>query len=508
MELQRLRRDLDQVQQEFNDTHAAQLLEANEQLVLNVLQAENLVETATHRLNELTHVAQRDALTNAPNRALMLDRLQTAIGMARRRQTHIAVLFVDIDRFKEINDTHGHAIGDEVLKRVARSLESAVRDSDTVSRHSGDEFVVLLSEISQASDAALIAEKMLAAIGASNTDLPDVTARASVGIAIFPQDGEDAATLIGRADEAMYESKRRGGGSFSFYGRDDTPASGQALDAGIPSGERGGAGRSRNTPHHRNLRYANEQMALSSLAAREAQAHASDARGAKILAMVAHELRKPLDPIRAAADLLGTARADEARHASLQQIIQRQAMNMARIIDVLLDGSRVLAGKFHLERVTVDLSEVLRLAIGSCRPAMEAKRQHLSIQLPPGRLPISGDMVRLTQVFQNLLDNATKYTPEGGGISITAVVLDHAVAVTVSDNGIGISPERLPDVFAMFVQEPRAVAARGHGLGIGLAVVHELVQAHGGSVAASSAGHGLGSEFVVTLPMADDQALQ
>ncbi|MBW8831196.1 MAG: GGDEF domain-containing protein [Burkholderiales bacterium] len=165
-ELLRLRRDLDQVQREFNDTRAAQLLEANEQLVLTALQSENIAETAMLKLNDLTRVTQRDALTDTPNRALMLDRLQNAIAMAKRHEARIAVLFVDIDHFKQINDTYGHAAGDAVLQLVARRLEGAVRESDTVGRHSGDEFLILLAEITQASDASLIVTKMLAAVAA------------------------------------------------------------------------------------------------------------------------------------------------------------------------------------------------------------------------------------------------------------------------------------------------------------------------------------------------------
>jgi diguanylate cyclase len=195
-----------------------QLLEANEHLVLAALRAELLAETAVNTLGDVTRSSQRDALTGTPNRALMLDRIGEAIGMARRRGTRSAVLFCDLDNLKQINDTSGHDAGDAALQLAARRLESAVRDSDSVSRHGGDEFVVLLAEVAQRSDVALIATKMLSALNApSRLGDHDLPLSASLGIAIFPEDGEDPATLITRADAAMYRSKKRGRGGFEFH---------------------------------------------------------------------------------------------------------------------------------------------------------------------------------------------------------------------------------------------------------------------------------------------------
>lgn len=257
------------------------------------------------------------------------------------------------------------------------------------------------------------------------------------------------------------------------------------------------------------LREANEQLVLSSLAAHEAQEQARQAqqRQVKFMAMVAHELRNPLAPIRTAAGLLNRARANEKQHEKLQEIIKRQLTHMARIIDDLLDGSRVDNGKFHLECAPIDLIDILNVAIDSCIPAMSAKLQHLRVELPQGPLDVNGDPVRLDQIFRNLLDNATKYTPKGGSIALTGVMIHQTAVITVSDNGIGITAEALPRVFGLFVQDQRAVAVHGGGLGIGLAVVRELVEAHGGSVVASSAGHDLGSEFVVTLPVVAAESL-
>jgi diguanylate cyclase len=208
------------------------LLEANEQLVLAALRAELLAETAVNTLGEVTRSSQRDALTGTPNRALMLDRIGEAIGMARRRGTRSAVLFCDLDNLKQINDTSGHDVGDAALQLAARRLESVVRESDSVSRHGGDEFVVLLSEVAQASDVAQIAMKMLAALSApSRLGDHDVPLSASLGIAIFPEDGEDPATLITRADAAMYRSKKRGRGGFEFHS--DAESSESSSDASV-----------------------------------------------------------------------------------------------------------------------------------------------------------------------------------------------------------------------------------------------------------------------------------
>ncbi|HET7062691.1 MAG TPA: GGDEF domain-containing protein [Rudaea sp.] len=217
--LVRLRQNLVDIRQAMDGTKAqSALAEANEQLVLAALHAESVAETAVSELGELARLGQRDPLTGLPNRLLMLDRLESAIATARRHETRIAVLFIDLDNFKRINDTLGHAIGDEALKLAARRLQSAVRDSDTVSRHGGEEFLVLLPDISQAADTALIAQKLLAALAApARAGGHRLQLSASVGITIYPEDAEDAQTLISRADAAMYRSKRRGPGGLEFY---------------------------------------------------------------------------------------------------------------------------------------------------------------------------------------------------------------------------------------------------------------------------------------------------
>lgn len=252
------------------------------------------------------------------------------------------------------------------------------------------------------------------------------------------------------------------------------------------------------------LREANEKLVLAALESKELEATAQAAyrRQIAFLATVAHELRNPLMPLRLATHMLSRARADEAAHTKLQTTISGQVAQITRLINDLLDGSRISTGKLRLERTLVDLSDIVDLAIETHRPSMDARNHRFSTVMPSGPIKVLGDAARLMQVLGNLLGNASKYTPEGGKISLQAGVTANTVSLTVSDNGIGITAQALPHVFDLFVQDARATAISPGGLGIGLAVVRELVTAHEGSVAAYSAGPDRGSQFVVTLPLA------
>ncbi len=257
-------------------------------------------------------------------------------------------------------------------------------------------------------------------------------------------------------------------------------------------------------PDVRVLREANEQLVLATLSAkdREATAQAAYKRQIAFLATVAHELRNPLMPLRLATHMLSRARTDEAGHNKLQATINGQVAQITRLINDLLDGSRISTGKLRLERTVVDLSDIIELAVETSRPAMEERHHRFSTVMPSGAIKVLGDPARLTQVLGNLLGNACKYTPEGGKITLQGAVTGDAVSITVADNGIGITAQALPHVFDLFVQDARASQLSPGGLGIGLAVVRELVTAHEGQVVARSAGPDLGSQFVVTLPLA------
>jgi len=252
------------------------------------------------------------------------------------------------------------------------------------------------------------------------------------------------------------------------------------------------------------LRADNRQLALSALESqrKESSATAAYRQQAAFLAIVAHELRSPLLPLKLAAQMLARARTDEAAFAALQATIAGQVADMSRLINDLLDGSRIATGKFRLERTVVDIVSLLHLSVRTCTPAIKERKHHLSVSLPEAPVKVLGDRLRLVQVFDNIIGNACKYTLPGGRIAVSASVQGAEVAVSIKDDGTGISPEALPHIFDLYVQDVHVEGVAAGGLGIGLSVVRELVAAHEGSVVALSDRDGRGSEFVVRLPLA------
>jgi signal transduction histidine kinase len=247
---------------------------------------------------------------------------------------------------------------------------------------------------------------------------------------------------------------------------------------------------------HRKLKLESEsELALLNRALREA-----DQRKDNFLAILGHELRNPLAPIRAAVEILKRRGPDDPALVRMRDVIDRQAQHMSRLVDDLLDVSRITRGKINLKPEPTDLSAVARRALEISLPAIEARRHEVVLDLPDEPQWVNGDAVRLAQVIGNLLNNAVKYTPEGGRIELAVAADGDAARVTVRDNGIGIDPEYLDHVFELFgqVQYPRP---HGHdGLGIGLALVRSLIEMHEGRVEARSGGTGRGSEFTVRLP--------
>lgn len=230
---------------------------------------------------------------------------------------------------------------------------------------------------------------------------------------------------------------------------------------------------------------------------------AADRRKDDFLATLAHELRNPLAPIRNGLQLMKLSAGGDARLQRISEIMERQMSHLVRLVDDLLDVSRITRGKVQLRKERVLLNDVLSSALESCKSLLDPRGHELIVELASDPLAVSGDYDRLTQVFSNLLSNAAKFTLPGGRICVRlSRESDHAVVI-VRDTGIGIAPEALESIFEMFSQ-----AAVGEhtsaGLGIGLALVRELVQRHGGSVQARSAGPGKGSEFVVRLPLMPD----
>ena len=228
----------------------------------------------------------------------------------------------------------------------------------------------------------------------------------------------------------------------------------------------------------------------------------TDRRKDEFLAVLAHELRNPLAPISNAVHLLrhpdGRRRADR-----LVEMLGRQVRQMIKLVDDLLEISRITRDKIELHRQPLLLADVVHGAVETSRPLIDQQHHHLDVRLPEEPLTLNADSVRLTQVLANLLNNAAKYTDQGGRIELEARRDGIEVEIAVRDNGIGIPAGHLPAVFDMFTQAHRAAGRGQGGLGIGLAMVKSLVQMHGGTVEAKSAGTGLGSEFVVRLPLAE-----
>jgi CheY-like chemotaxis protein/two-component sensor histidine kinase len=227
-----------------------------------------------------------------------------------------------------------------------------------------------------------------------------------------------------------------------------------------------------------------------------------DRRKNEFLATLAHELRNPLAPLRNGLQLLKIAKDDHALIERTRHMMDLQLGQMVRLIDDLLDVGRISNDRIALNKQATSLDKVIRQAIETSNPLMLAQQHNLTIELPQHELPLDADAVRLTQVFANLLNNAAKYTPARGNIAIRAEEHDGCAIVRVVDDGIGIPAELLPQVFDMFMRVDTSLERAQGGLGIGLSLVKRLVEMHGGSVEALSRGPGLGSEFIVRLPLA------
>jgi signal transduction histidine kinase len=227
-----------------------------------------------------------------------------------------------------------------------------------------------------------------------------------------------------------------------------------------------------------------------------------DQRKDEFLAMLGHELRNPLAPIRAASDLLRMPTLDRDKIRQTSEIISRQVKHMTGLIDDLLDLARVSRGLVTLDETLLDASQVVTGAIEQVRPLIDARRHRVTIRMTHDAALVHGDHKRLVQIVANLLNNAAKYTPEGGDIAVALEADDENVRYTVSDNGIGIAPHVIGHVFDMFAQAERSSDRAQGGLGIGLALVKNLVTLHRGQVAAYSEGIGKGSRFTVVLPRA------
>ncbi|HEY8158805.1 MAG TPA: PAS domain S-box protein [Methylobacter sp.] len=230
------------------------------------------------------------------------------------------------------------------------------------------------------------------------------------------------------------------------------------------------------------------------------QLRETDRRKDEFLAMLAHELRNPLAPISNAVEILKLTELEPAQIARCTDMINRQVKHLARLVDDLLDVSRISRGLVELKKEPLEVRDFILPAVETCQPLIDSRRHTFSLALPPEPVWVEGDRVRLAQVVSNLINNAAKYTEEGGHIELSVEVSDREVGIHVSDNGSGIDSADLAHLFDLFYQADRNLDRAQGGLGIGLSLVHNLVAKHGGNIQAFSSGRGQGSEFVVRLP--------
>jgi CheY-like chemotaxis protein len=253
-----------------------------------------------------------------------------------------------------------------------------------------------------------------------------------------------------------------------------------------------------------NARLREAEERLAALKESGSQAGQPPRREDGFLAMLAHELRNPLAPIRNAVEIMRLIGQKDTALRTALDLISRQVNHLSRVVDDLLDMSQIVQGRIVLEKKRVDVNAVLRGAVEVVQPLLDERKHRLAVLPLAQPAAVDGDIARLIQIISNLLDNAAKYTEPGGEITLRAIAADSRVEICVADTGIGIAPELLPHVFDLF-GDAQAAAERGQaGLGIGLSVVRNLVSMHGGIIEAKSSGFKQGSEFVLTLPMADD----
>ncbi|MBC7455463.1 MAG: response regulator [Massilia sp.] len=253
------------------------------------------------------------------------------------------------------------------------------------------------------------------------------------------------------------------------------------------------------------LQEANQQLVLAAFGAQDLQAtaEAANLRQTEFLSMLAHELRNPMQPMAMANALLADLTELHPNIARIHGVFARQITHMVRLVDDLLDASRVSCGKITLQLAPVLLSDIIDEAVETSQPGFDRRYQQLQVRLPAAPMMIEGDLVRLAQVFSNLLINASKFTHEYGHIEIVARRLGDSVEVRVCDDGAGILPELQPFIFDLFTQGFRSLDRAQGGLGIGLSLVRTITQMHGGTTAVNSGGTGQGSTFIITLPLSN-----
>ncbi|APG04294.1 hypothetical protein BJI69_10565 [Luteibacter rhizovicinus DSM 16549] len=485
----------------------AQVAPTNDELAASLREAQERARISARLLDDMSRTLGPDTLTLLPNRVLLLDRIVQAMAVARLHQCRLALLSISLDNFSDILHKFGREEGDAVLRLVAGRLTGAVGTVETVSRHGTHAFLILLPEI-LLDETDVIAQRVREALEAPvelHAEMPQLAV--SIGVAFFPDHGQSPLELIGDADAAMRRAAQVGDRTPAIFDRSMIVASAEIAaersDAAAGPADLGSLDGAA-SPLLNYLRDANEQLLLASISSLDKKELAELAlhRHTDFLAVLAHELRTPLTPIGLASAMMSEVESDQI--ARLQGVISRQIAHISRLLTDLLEVSRFNTGKVRLKREVVPIGAVISQALDTCGPAIRSRGQTLTTALPRVQARVFGDPVRLAQVFTNLLDNASKYTPGGGTLDLRVEADAESVKVTIADNGIGISAAALPHIFEPFVQDRSAVAFNGTGLGIGLTVVRDMVEAHGGRVQVFSPGTDLGTSFEVTLTRVHD----
>jgi len=490
----------------------ARLIALNQQLAARLGEAEDRVRTSTRLLDDMSRSIGPDVLTRLPNRVLLLDRLVQATATASFHHTRLALLLVQIGNFRMVVEQFGRESANALLRLIAGRIRDTLGTIETVSRHEAYGFLVLLPEVFF-DDADSVGQRILSALDALlgiDGSMPHL--KVGIGVAFFPDHGQSPLDLVGSAEAAARHALHSGSRAIVIFDRSmrQPPSFPLSVDVGLSKIQPPDEALlvTEGSPLQAYMCEANEQLLMASLTSLERKELAEQAlqRQTDFLAVLAHELRTPLTPISLASAMMSDVGSDQIPR--LQDVINRQIVHISRLLTDLLEVARINTGKVRLQRESVSIANVIEQAIDTCMPTIKVRSQLLTSSLPKGMVRVLGDPVRLAQIFTNLLDNASKYTPEHGAIGVQVEADEKWVRVTVTDSGIGISPDSLSDIFEPFVQDRTAVAHNGTGLGIGLTVVRDMCKAHGGRVEAYSEGANTGASFVVTLARMSDSGRQ
>jgi PAS domain S-box-containing protein len=371
-----------------------------------------------------------------------------------------------------------------------RRMERAMRDSEERAEHTRS----LLAAIVESSDDAIISKSLDGQITSWNA-----SARRIFGYVAEEAIGKPITMIIPpehHHEEQLILERLRRGERIEHFETVRVAKDGRRIDVSLTI----------SPVHDRRGRVVGASKVARDISERkrmEEKLREADRRKDEFIAMLGHELRNPLAPIRNVAALLRRTTAEDSASAELCLMLERQVQQMTRLLDDLLDVNRITRGKIRFQRELLDLATVVRHAVEASGPLIDRHRHRLHVDLPAERLQVCGDAARLVQMLTNLLNNAAKYTPEGGCIELAVTRRGASFEVRVKDNGVGIVPEMLPRIFDLFVQADRSGSDVQDGLGLGLTLVRMIAEHHGGVVEAVSAGPGRGSEFIVGLPDAE-----